>query len=395
MSYRVNDRLHAVAEPPIAEAHGWIAVRRFPDEKPLIDVAQAVPGYPPPDELTRHLAELSVKPTTSRYTEIEGIPPLREALAAHMSTFYGSAIAAEQVAITAGCNQAFCLAAMALAEAGDEIILPLPWYFNHRMWLDMLGIRTVPLAFRPDRNGIPDPDEAAALIGSRTRALVLVSPNNPTGAIYSPATIAAFRDLCRARGIALVIDETYKDFLAAPGRPHELFAASDWDETVVQLYSFSKVYCLTGYRVGSIIAGTRLIDEVAKAMDCVAICAPRIGQEAALYGLRHLAGWRDEKRSLMSKRVAALRGAFSGHDTGYEMVSIGAYFAYLRHPFRGTPARDIAKRLAEEENMLCLPGSMFGAGQEDYLRFAFANVEADVMPEIARRLAHSAGRRAG
>ena len=394
MSYRTNARLAAVAEPPIAEAHGWIAGRRFPAEKPLIDVAQAVPGYPPPAALTRHLAEIATVPQTSRYTEIEGIPPLREALAAHMSQFYGSTIAAAQVAITAGCNQAFCLAAMALAEAGDEIILPLPWYFNHRMWLDMLGIKTVPLAFRPDRGGVPDPDEAARLIGPRTRALVLVSPNNPTGAVYSPSTIAAFRDLCRARGIALIIDETYKDFLAAPGRPHELFAAPDWDATVVQLYSFSKVFCLTGYRVGSIIAGQALVAEIAKAMDCIAICAPRIGQEAALYGLKHLDHWREANRVLMGERVAALRAAFAQHDTGYELVSAGAYFAYLRHPFRGTPAREVAKRLAEEENMLCLPGGMFGAEQEDYLRFAFANVEAAVMPEIARRLARSA-RRAG
>jgi aspartate/methionine/tyrosine aminotransferase len=392
MSYRTNGLLHAVAEPPIAEAHGWIQHRQFPAEKPLIDVAQAVPGYPPPDELTQHLASIATVPLTSRYTEIEGIAPLREALAAHMSGFYDAGIAAPQVAITAGCNQAFCLAAMALAGAGDEIVLPLPWYFNHRMWLDMLGIKTVPLAFRRERGGVPDPDEAASLIGPRTRALVLVSPNNPTGAVYPAATIAAFRDLCRARGIALVIDETYKDFLAAPGRPHDLFAAPDWDETVVQLYSFSKVYCLTGYRVGAILAGPRLIAEIAKAMDCVAICAPRIGQEAALFGVAKLAGWREAKRRLMSERVAALRAAFAADDTGYEMVSAGAYFAYLRHPFRGESARGVAKRLADDENMLCLPGSMFGPDQEDYLRFAFANVATEAMPEIARRLARSARR---
>jgi aspartate/methionine/tyrosine aminotransferase len=392
MSYRLNTLLRNVAEPPIAEAQGWIRGRAFPAGKPLIDVAQAVPGYPPPATLTDHLAGVIGRPEMARYTEIEGIPPLREALAAHMSGFYGARVTAQEVAITAGCNQGFCLAMMALAGAGDEIILPLPYYFNHRMWLDMLGIATVALPFRPDRGGVPDPREAEERITARTRAIVLISPNNPTGAIYPPEVLAEFLALARRRGIALVIDETYKDFLAETGAPHALFADRAWRDTLVQLYSFSKVYCLTGYRVGSIVASPELIAEAAKAMDCVAICAARIGQEAALYGLEHLAAWREDNRVLMRDRVTALREAFRDNSIGYELVSAGAYFAYLRHPFRGTSARDVAKRLAEEENMLCLPGSMFGDGQEDYLRFAFANVAAETMPEIASRLANSATR---
>jgi aspartate/methionine/tyrosine aminotransferase len=389
MSYRLNTLVRNVAEPPIAEAQGWIRGRSFPPEKPLIDVAQAVPGYPPPAALTDHLAGVIGRQEMARYTEIEGIPALRQALAAHMSGFYGAPVAAEEVAITAGCNQAFCLAMMALAAAGDEIILPLPYYFNHRMWLDMLGIATVALPFRPDRGGVPDPREAAERITRRTRAIVLISPNNPTGAIYPPEVLAEFLALARSRGIALVIDETYKDFLAEKSAPHGLFADRAWQDTLVQLYSFSKVYCLTGYRVGSIVASPDLIAEAAKAMDCVAICATRIGQEAALYGLDHLATWREDNRILMRDRVTALRDAFRDNSIGYELVSAGAYFAYLKHPFRGTSARDVAKRLAEAENMLCLPGSMFGDGQEDYLRFAFANVAAETMPEIASRLASS------
>jgi aspartate/methionine/tyrosine aminotransferase len=393
MTYRLNTLLRNVAEPPIAEAQGWIRGRVFPAEKPLIDVAQAVPGYPPPKALTDHLAGIVGRPEMARYTEIEGVPALRQALAAHMSGFYGAAVAPGEVAITAGCNQGFCLAMMALAGAGDEIILPLPYYFNHRMWLDMLGIATVGMPFRADRGGVPDPREAAERITARTRAIVLISPNNPTGAVYPPAVLAEFFALARTRGIALVIDETYKDFLAAPGAPHALFAEPAWQDTLVQLYSFSKVYCLTGYRVGSIVAAPALIAEAAKAMDCVAICAARIGQEAALYGLGHLAAWREDNRVLMRDRVAALGEAFRDNSIGYELVSAGAYFAYLRHPFRGETAREVARRLAESENMLCLPGSMFGDGQEDYLRFAFANVDAATMPEIASRLARSARHR--
>jgi aspartate/methionine/tyrosine aminotransferase len=390
MSYRVNPSLAAVAEPPIAEAHGWVKGRDFPADKPLIDVAQALPGYPPPKELTDHLASVIGEPGMARYTDIEGLPELREALAADTAAAYGAAIDPGQVTITAGCNQAFCLALLALAGAGDEVILPLPYYFNHRMWLDMQGVRAVHLPFRADRGGVPDPAEAAALITGRTRAIVLVTPNNPTGAVYPPDVIAAFYRLVQARGLALVLDETYRDFLPADDPPHAMFRDPAWPETLVHLYSFSKVFCLTGYRVGAVICGPRLGAEIAKAMDTVAICAPRIGQVAALHGLRTQGAWRRGNTQLMRDRLQALRQAFRRNDLGYEVVSSGAYFAYLRHPFDGRPAAEVARRLADRQNILCLPGSMFGEGQEAFLRFAFANVAAEAMPAIAERLAADA-----
>jgi aspartate/methionine/tyrosine aminotransferase len=388
----VNPLLTAVAEPPIAEAHSWIAGRNFPPEKPLIDVAQAVPGYPPPKDLTDHLAAVIGEPQSARYTDILGLPALRQALARDMTEFYGAKIEPADTAITSGCNQAFCLAILALAKAGDEIILPLPYYFNHQMWLEMQGVTARHLSFRPERGGVPDPDEAERMIGPRTRAIVLVTPNNPTGAVYPPEAIAAFYRLARSRGIALIIDETYRDFLPGDGTAHGLFAEPGWRDHLVQLYSFSKVYCLTGYRVGSIIAGPRLIAEIAKAIDTIAICAPRLGQLAAGYGLAHLVPWRQKNRGLMRERLSALKRALARNDLGYRVISAGAYFAYLAHPFGQRPAMEVARRLADEQNVLALPGSMFGPGQEAYLRLAFANAEAAAMPALAERLAADAAR---
>jgi len=387
MSYALNPRLVAVAEPAVAEAQGWIAGRTFAADRPLIDMSQAVPRYPPPPALRAHLAQRMEDPLVHRYVPILGLPDLRQAYAAHLSAAYGGHVAPADVAITAGCNQAFCLATMALAEAGDEVLLPLPYYFNHQMWLDMLGVRAVHLPFRGDRAGVPDPADAAARIGPRTRAIVLVTPSNPTGAVVPPETIHAFHDLARAHGIALVLDETYKDFLPFDGPAHGLFARPDWAETVVQLYSFSKVFGISGHRVGALAAGPALLASLAKAMDCVAICAPRIGQEAALHGLRHAGDWVAGNRATMRARVAALNEVFRANAGGWEVVSVGAYFAYLRHPWPGRPAREVARALADEFAILCLPGSAFGPGQDDYLRFAFANVDAETMPEVARRLA--------
>ncbi len=393
MPYPMNPLLAPVAAPPIPEARGWIAGRVFPPEKPLIDVSQAVPGYPPPDALLDHLAALVREPDSARYTDVPGTPALRAALAADLRAQYGGAIGAEQVTITAGCNQAFCFALQALAAPGDEVILPLPYYFNHQMWLDMAGVTARHLTFRPERGGVPDPAEAAALIGPRTRAIVLVTPNNPTGAIYPPAVVETFFELAQARGIALVLDETYRDFLPEAGAPHGLFRRAGWDATLVQLYSFSKVFCITGYRVGSILSGGRLAEQIAKVVDTVAICAPAIGQGAALFGLNALGDWREGNRRLMQDRLAALLAAAAArNDLGYRLVSAGAYFAYLEHPFAQRPALQVARRLADKENLLALPGSWFGPGQERYLRLAFANVEAAAMPAIAARLAHDAAR---
>jgi aspartate/methionine/tyrosine aminotransferase len=385
MAYRLNPFVDRVAAAPIAEAQAWIRGREFPKELPLLDCAQAVPSYPPAPELTRHLAEAVQRPQTAFYTDILGRADLCAALAAHLSAEYKAQVPTERVGITAGCNQAFCLTAAALASAGEEVILPVPFYFNYQMWLEMLGVGVMPLPVG-SHDALPDPEHAERLITPRTRAIVLISPNNPTGATYPPELINAFYRLAQRRGIALIVDETYKDFRADSGPAHRLFQDPDWPGTLVQLYSFSKAYSLTGYRVGALVAGAPIMEAVSKAMDCVAICAPNIGQEAALFGLQRLAGWREEKRRMMLERLQALRDAFRGNALRYGLISSGAFFAWVRHPFAGETATAVARRLADRHNLLCLPGSFFGAGQDGALRLAFANLPAESMSEVAKRL---------
>lgn len=389
VGYAFNPSVRAVDAPPIGEAQRWAA----DSGQRILDTAQAVPAYPPAPGLRRHLAAALERNDTHLYTDLLGLPALRAELAAHTAAAYGGEVQAAQVAITAGCNQAFCMVMTALAGPGEEVVLPVPYYFNHQMWLRMQGI--VPRYLNCDASSqLPDPDAAAALLTPRTRAIVLVSPNNPTGAVYPPALMRAFLELARRRGIALVVDETYKDFLPDAGPAHRLFQDPDWADTLVQLYSFSKAYCLTGHRVGSVIGAPSLLAELEKVADCVAICAPHPGQLAALYGLRELSAWRADKRRMMAERLATLRGLFAGHDLPFELLSAGAYFAWLRHPFADETAAEVARRLARHHGVLCLPGSIFGPHQERALRVAFANLEATAMPELAARLVASQGARA-
>ncbi len=294
-------------------------------------------------------------------------------------------MSAQNVAITPGCNQAFCATLHALAGPGDRVILTAPYYFNHQMWLTMQGVEPVLLPCA-EADGLPCVDAAHSLVDERTKALVLVSPNNPTGAIYSPELLDAFLELSLRLDIALVVDETYKDFLPARARPHALFTASRWDKSFISLHSFSKSYSLTGYRVGAIVAGNRVLQQIEKVLDTVAICASQLSQRAALYALTHLDAWRDERCDELVARAGALRDAFARNDLEYRLVTAGGFFAYVRHPFDRTPSKTIAQRLAGEQNVLCLPGSMFGPNQESFLRFSFTNVGEEQFPALTERL---------
>jgi aspartate/methionine/tyrosine aminotransferase len=391
----INSAVDDVASPPIAEAVSWLKAARPASNRPLLDLSQAVPNYDPAPELLEYLAGSVQDPTTAFNTPILGLGVLREGLARALSDEYGAAIVPDETTITTGANHAFCMATLAVAGAGDEVILPEPYYFNHEMWFTMTGIRTVPLPCRAEAEGmVPDPDEAAALITPRTRAIALISPNNPTGTIYSNERLTAFYRLCARHGLALVLDETYKDFRPVDYRaepaPHTLFQEEDWRDVLIQLYSFSKAYSLTGYRVGSLVAGPRVISAVSKIADTVTICPPHIGQLAALYGLEHLRDWREDKRARVLGLGDALIRAFEVNPSAYRLVSLGAFFAYLRHPFEGRSSIDVAKTLAKEQGLLVLPGEFFGKSQRDYLRVAFANADAEQLDDLAGRLAVSA-----
>ncbi|MEQ9041854.1 MAG: aminotransferase [Silicimonas sp.] len=385
---RLNPALLATDAPPIPEAKRWLDGVTFPPNRPLLNVSQAAPVDPPPEAMRRAIAEAALNdPEAHLYGPVLGLADLRAEVAADWSRHYGGVVTPGQVAITAGCNQAFVAVMAVLAGAGDEVLLPTPWYFNHKMWLDMTGVTTVPLP--TDAAMIPDADVAAGLITERTRAIVLVSPNNPTGAEYPAETLAAFRDLARVHGIALVLDETYRDFHSHPGAPHDLFTDPDWDGTLIDLYSFSKTYRLTGHRVGAVIASPNLLREMEKFQDTAIICPNMLGQKAALWGMRNLQQWVASERAEILDRRAAVQ-EYLGPVPGWEILGLGAYFAFVSHPFE-EPSDDVARRLVREAGVLALPATMFAPDGDPIcrkgLRIAFANIGRAEIADLARRLA--------
>ena len=372
-------RTNATFPPPVMEARRWLEGVTHPADRPLMNVSQAAPVEPPPDGLRQAMADAVLTQDAAHlYGPVLGLPALRAELAARTSRLYEGAVEERQVAITSGCNQAFAATIATLCAEGDEILLPTPWYFNHKMWLDMAGVTAVPLPTGPDL--LPNPDRAASLITDRTRAIALVTPNNPAGVEYPAELIRAFFDLARDRGIALITDETYRDFHSGSGAPHALFQDPDWAETLIHLYSFSKAYRLTGHRVGAMIASEARLAEAEKFLDTVAICPSQVGQHAALWSMQNLDQWlAGERDEILARRAAIEANMPKLSNQGWQLLGLGGYFAYMAHPLAESSA-DLAPRMVREAGILCLPGTMFCPADDPsgttQLRIAFANLDA-------------------
>jgi aspartate/methionine/tyrosine aminotransferase len=388
MTLSMNPNMSRTLAPPVTEAFRWLEDMVFTADRPLLNVSQAAPIEPPPLALREALAQAALTmPEAHFYGPVLGMGELRAEIAENWGRAYSGIIAPNQVAITQGCDQAFTAVMSCLAQVGDEVILPTPWYFNHKMWLDMSGVNSVPLSTGPDM--IPLAADCARLITPRTKAIVLVTPNNPTGAEYPAQTLRDFALLAKRHNIALVIDETYRDFDSRLGAPHDLFSDPDWAGFFVQLYSFSKAYHLTGHRVGAIVADTALLDQVEKYLDSVAICPNQLGQIAALWGMRNLSDWIADERAKILTRRTAIEVGFKGLNN-WNLLGCGAYFAFVEHPF-SVDSDVLAKSLVKDTSILLLPGTMFQPKKNlegtRQLRIAFANINKNEISVLFDRLA--------
>ncbi|BGP37128.1 hypothetical protein JCM10450v2_001036 [Rhodotorula kratochvilovae] len=390
--YSFNPHVHGSAPPPIPLAAAWARSFTPTSDRPLLNLAQGVPGAPPPRDLLNKLADATRDPATTGYGALEGDDCLRDALAQDIAQVYGTKpgaqpVSRDDVVITAGCNLAFYASMLALAQPGDEVILPTPWYFNNEMVLRQLGINLVPLRCAPPAF-LPSPDECAALITPQTKAIVLVSPNNPTGAIYPPALLLQFAHLAQERKVALILDETYREFV--PSRPHELFSQTDWRTYLVHLFSFSKSYAIPGHRLGALAASPTFLAQVAKLLDCLQICPARPAQRAIAWAVDATRPWREATRDELAARQELFRALLADVE-GWEVETGGGYFAYVKHPFPGAPSQRVAAALGAKVGVVVLPGTFFSppfdnVEEDRYIRFSIANVNEETLRKVPDRL---------
>ena len=382
-------RTEAVDPPPVLEVKSWISNPDLQPSKPIIDVSQAAPTEPPPEKMLKFMADKVLSDNAvNTYGPVLGLDELRESLARQWSSQYNGKISKKNVAITSGCNQAFCASIATFTSENDEVIIPTPWYFNHHMWLQMAGVKTVPL--ETDSNMVPIFEKAEVLITDRTRAIVLVSPNNPSGSIYSNELLQKFYKLCSSNNIRLILDETYKDFHPNVSQPHKLFENTEWHQTLTILYSFSKAYRMTGHRVGALLTSYENLLEVEKVLDTFTVCPPQLGQYAANWSIANLDSWKSDRRTEIIERAKHFSIKFEPLSAaGWSLRGCGAYFAFVDHPFK-EGSETLAPLILRDQGILLMPGTMFYPKYDLHgprtFRIAFANIDKNKITTLLERL---------
>src|SRR5579862_514872 len=357
-------------------------VRRTPG---TISLGQGMVAYGPPRQALEALAGVPEDPKTHQYGAVEGTSALRAALAEKLRAENRLPMdASARVVVTAGGNMAFFNAILAVADVGDEILIQTPYYFNHEMAIGMAGCRAV-LVETDDRYQL-QVDHIERAITPRTKAIVTVSPNNPTGAVYPERALREVNELCRSRGIYHVHDEAYEYFTYGGVTPFSPGSIPGSAPHTISLYSFSKAYGFAGWRIGYMVIPSSLEDAVRKIQDTNLICPTMIAQAAALGALKAGASYCRGKLSGMAEVREVARRAFAEIESFCAApLTDGAFYFFLRLSTAIAPLV-LVERLVAEHQVAAIPGTAFGIASGCSLRVAFGALETATAAEGIGRL---------
>jgi aspartate/methionine/tyrosine aminotransferase len=373
--------------PALIDLVGRAAAARRDSGGRLFPLAQAVPDFAPPPHVQEALQACLADPATHRYSVDPGLPELRAAIARVLGGLRGADWDPRtQVAVTAGANQAFAEVLPALVDAGDEVLLLSPYYLNHGMAAELLGAVPVEVPLDAERDFAVDFAALERAVTARSRALVLVNPSNPIGAVLGRPDVERLLDFAAAHGLWVVSDETYEDYVLDPptGGWTSAAAVAGHGDRVIVLGSFSKSAGLSGWRVGWIAGPPALMREVLKAHDTMIICAPVAGQRGALASLEGDRAWLAPRRGEIAARRRFVLDflASSRRLEGALGASRGAMFVLVRP--RGRVLADSTRAALDvvaSSGVALVPGVAFGRCGEGWLRLSFAGAGPDVLAE--------------
>lgn len=345
-----------------------------------ISLGQGVPSFATPGHIIEAVCGvLRENPAAGKYSLQTGMVELRNRLSAYL--LKEKKIQADpdtEVLVTVGAMEALMAAVMTVVDRGDEVILPSPTYASH---IEQVLLAEGTPVFVPlrDRDWGLDVDKIRQAVRSKTRAIILCNPSNPTGAVFDDADVRALCELALARNIIIISDETY-DFMTY-GRRAPLSPASlpELGEHVISVFSFSKKYALTGWRVGWMTACERLMSQIMKVHDASAICAPTPSQYAALAALsgpqdcvEEMCRALSERKDLCCSRLDRLAGKFD------YVAPRGAFYVMARYLFTNRSSKDVAVQMLNQARVITVPGGSFGPHGEGHLRISFGGQEDEL-----------------
>ena len=381
-------RLGAVQSPVIPIVGRWTA------ETPgTISLGQGVVSYPPPPQAIAAARAFGDTLQDHRYGPVEGLAPLVDALERKLARENGIVVRPfdgapgrprSRVLVTAGGNQAFMNAVLAITDPGDAVILPTPYYFNHEMAVVMAGARAVGVPTRTDYQ--LDLDAIASAIDSTTRAVVTVSPNNPTGAVYPEADLRAVNALCRSRGLFHIHDEAYEYFSYGGARVFSPGAIADAAEHTISLFSLSKAYGMASWRIGYMVVPEALNDAVHKIQDTILICPPAASQHAAQAALQVGRSYAEAHVAGLDRTRRTIYDALTTAGLPCDVPETEGAFYYLIRVHTALDSMTLVERLIKEHRVATIPGSAFADSSPCSVRISYGALDADSVIEGLHRL---------
>lgn len=354
-------------------------------ERPgTISLGQGVVSYGPPPEAIASLASFASDPSNNQYKSVAGIPPLLELIEEKLRAENKIEVRpAASLMVTAGGNMAFMNAVLAIADPGDEIILQRPFYFNHEMAVTMAGCH--PVVVDTDAEYQLCPDAILRSITERTRAVVTVSPNNPTGAVYREGDLRAVNEICRERGIYHISDEAYEYFTYGDAVHFSPGSLPGSGAHTISLYSLSKAYGFASWRIGYLAAPAHLFDSLCKIQDTLLICPPVVSQFAALGALRSGSAYCRAKVAGLAEVRSLVRRELNRMSSFCSVSpSPGAFYFFLKVQTTA-PALTLVERLIREHGVAVIPGSTFGMNEGCFLRLSYGALERGAVLEGVER----------
>lgn len=376
----------AAVQSPIIPVIGEL-IRENPG---TISLGQGVVSYGPPEAALAAARNFGQTPDEHKYGPVQGSPALLERIARKLSEENGIALTGRRVVVTAGANMGFLEALFAIADPGDEVILPLPYYFNQEMAIRMLNCK--PVLVSTDERFQLRPEALRAAITERTRAIVTISPNNPSGAVYPEAALREVNALCREHGLYHITDEAYEYFTHTEAGHFSPAAIEGSEGYTISLYSLSKAYGFAAWRIGYLVIPEHLYEGVLKAQDTNLICASRISQEAAAAALAVGSAYcRGHLETIRRVRGIVLGELAQAADFCRVAPAEGAFYILLQVA-TGLDSLPLAERLIREHRVAAIPGTAFGLDEGCFLRISYGALEPATAEAGMRRL--TAGLRA-